>query len=120
MLLITPHTSYKLQKKKISDENVDAFVESIMAKDLENKIEEKALNGNLAKGDYILMKFMGKNSVNYYVVGIMNVLEEGEFKVDFFKCIGTTNTCLKEEIFSCSLDEIQGKLPAPHIQVSCK
>jgi hypothetical protein len=27
---------------------------------------------------------------------------------------------LKEEIFSCSLDEIQGKLPAPHIQVSCK
>jgi hypothetical protein len=76
---------------ELSNYDHTALLESEMANVIK-KMEESFIFGDVAQGDFVLVKLTGKKkSIFHYVVEVMNDFDGNEYEIRYYKWIENTN-----------------------------
>lgn len=99
-------------------ETVEDLVKDMEMEEEENKNEEHFLaSQSLRKGDFVLVKLAGKQSVQFFVAEITGLrpTDEHEFEVKYLKRVEGTNKFVygSQDFFYLCYEDIEKKLPAP-------
>ena len=112
--------SKKKAKIHLKDVECGNLIETEMFEnDLEINLQNESTNNDeLQIGDFVLVRFLRKTTVKYYVANIIEV-HGNEFIVEYLKNIENSNKFTKTkkdaEKFEVDRDDIILKLPAPNV-----
>jgi hypothetical protein len=76
--------------EELSDDDYTALFESEMA-DIIKKMEESFIFGDVAQGDFVLVKLAVRKSIFHYITEVMNDFDGNEYEIRYYKWIKNTS-----------------------------
>lgn len=99
------------------DNDIDMELKDSSSDDesVQDSEDEELEYEDILKGDFLLIKILGKKRVKHYVAEVLNCYSKSEFQVLYYKKYGDGKKFSKseKEIYDISVEDIIRKLPAP-------